>query len=153
ALLAAFIRMRVGESEVWEETKKRERETRTGWRDVFMKPPVLKRFVYLVLLMAAFNFLSHGTQDYYPTFLKDHFGAGTTTITVIAIIYNFGALLGGVYFGALSERFGRRRTIIVCAICALPMVPLFSYAPTLATITIGAFLMQVFVQGAWGVIP
>jgi SHS family lactate transporter-like MFS transporter len=153
ALLAAFIRMRVGESEVWEQTKQRERETRTGWRDVFLKPQVLKRFVYLVMLMAAFNFLSHGTQDYYPTFLKDHFGAGTTTITIIAIIYNVGALLGGVYFGALSERFGRRRTIILCAICALPMVPLFSYAPTLATITIGAFLMQVFVQGAWGVIP
>jgi SHS family lactate transporter-like MFS transporter len=153
ALLAAFIRLRVGESEAWEETNARARQNRTGWRDVFLKPQVLKRFVYLVLLMAAFNFMSHGTQDYYPTFLKDHFGAGTTTITLIAIIYNVGALIGGVYYGALSERFGRRRTIILCAVCALPMVPLFSYAPTLATIAIGAFMMQLFVQGAWGVIP
>src|SRR3954454_12668135 len=153
ALLALFIRMRVGESEVWEQTKARERETRTSFRDVMFQPAVLRRFLYLVLLMGAFNFMSHGTQDYFPTFLEDDFGAGTTTTVIVALIYNAGAILGGMYFGALSERFGRRRTIIVCAALALPVVPLFAFAPTLATITLGAFLMQVFVQGAWGVIP
>ena len=65
--------------------------------------------------MAAFNFMSHGTQDYFPTFLEDDFGAGHTTIMLVAIIYNVGALIGGMYFGALSQRFGRRRTIILCA--------------------------------------
>jgi len=73
--------------------------------------------------MGAFNFMSHGTQDYFPTFLEDDFGAGHTTITIVAIIYNVGALIGGMYFGALSQRFGRRRTIILCAVCALPMRP------------------------------
>jgi len=153
ALLALFIRMRVGESEAWQQTKERERQTQVGWRDVFLQPKVLRRFVYLVLLMAAFNFMSHGTQDFFPTFLEDDHGAATTTVTIIAIIYNIGAIIGGAYFGALSQRFGRRRTIILCATCALPIAPLFSYAPTLATITLGAFLMQLFVQGAWGVIP
>src|SRR3954466_2178552 len=103
--------------------------------------------------MGAFNFMSHGTQDFFPTFLEEDFGAGHTTTVVIALIYNTGALLGGMYFGALSQRFGRRRTIILCAALALPVVPLFAYAPSLALITVGAFVMQVFVQGAWGVIP
>jgi SHS family lactate transporter-like MFS transporter len=153
ALLAVFIRMRVGESEAWEETKRRERQTRVGFREVFLQRTVLKRFVYLVLLMGAFNFMSHGTQDYFPTFLEDDFGTSTTMTTVVAIIYNIGAIIGGAYFGAFSERFGRRRTIILCAVLALPVVPLFALAPTLGLITIGAFLMQLFVQGAWGVIP
>jgi SHS family lactate transporter-like MFS transporter len=153
ALLALFIRRRVGESEVWEETKERERRTHIGFRQVFFTPKVLRRFVYLVLLMGAFNFMSHGTQDYFPTFLEDDFGASTTTTTLVAIVYNVGAVLGGMYFGALSQRVGRRRTIIMCALFALVVSPLFAFAPTLATITVGAFLMQVFVQGAWGVIP
>jgi MFS transporter, SHS family, lactate transporter len=153
ALLALFIRMRVGESEVWQSTREYERQTRTSWRDVFLQRGTLRRFAYLVLLMAAFNFMSHGTQDFFPTFLEDDFNASTTTVTIVALIYNVGALLGGVYFGALSQRFGRRRTIIVCALLALPIVPLFAYSPALGMITAGAFLMQFFVQGAWGVIP
>jgi MFS transporter, SHS family, lactate transporter len=153
AALALFIRMRVGESEAWEATQEHQARTRTSWRDVFTRPGVLRRFGYLVFLMAAFNFMSHGTQDFFPTFLEDDFGAGHTTITLIAIVYNVGAIIGGMYFGALSQRFGRRRTIILCATLALPVVPLFAYAPTLGTITLGAFLMQLFVQGAWGVIP
>src|SRR3954454_9766580 len=153
ALLAAFIRMRVGESEAWEATKARERETRVGWREVMLRPKVLKRFLYLVLLMGAFNFMSHGTQDFFPTFLEDDFNADHTTTVVVAIIYNIGAIIGGAYFGALSQSFGRRKTIILCALCALPIVPLFAFSPTLGLITAGAFMMQVFVQGAWGVIP
>ena len=104
-------RLRVEESEVWEATKERERQTKVGFREVLLQPRILRRFVYLVLLMAAFNFMSHGTQDYFPTFLEDDFGAGHTTITLVAIVYNVGALIGGMYFGALSQRFGRRRTI------------------------------------------
>src|SRR3954451_6791453 len=153
AALSLFIRMRVGESEVWERTAERRRQTRVSPREVFLQPRILRRFVYLVLLMGAFNFMSHGTQDFFPTFLEDEFGAGHTTTVVIALIYNTGAMLGGMYFGGLSQRFGRKRTIILCAALALPVVPLFAYAPTLATITLGAFLMQIFVQGAWGVIP
>jgi MFS transporter, SHS family, lactate transporter len=153
ALLAAFIRMRVGESEAWTETKRRERQTRVGWREVMLQRAVLRRFVYLVLLMGAFNFMSHGTQDFFPTFLKDDFGASNDTTVIVAIIYNIGAIVGGAYFGALSQSFGRRKTIILCSVLALPVVPLFAFSPTLGLITAGAFLMQLFVQGAWGVIP
>lgn len=153
ALLALFIRLRVGESEAWEATHERQKQTKVGFRDVISRPHVLRRFLYLVLLMGAFNFMSHGTQDFFPTFLEDDFNAGTTTTVIIALIYNIGAIIGGAYFGAFSERFGRKRTIILAAVIALPIVPLFAFAPTIGLITLGAFLMQVFVQGAWGVIP
>jgi SHS family lactate transporter-like MFS transporter len=148
ALLALFIRLRVGESEAWERTHARQRQNRFGLRQVLLNPTVARRFGYLVLLMCAFNFMSHGTQDYFPTFLEDEFDAGTTTTVLVAIIYNVGA-----YFGALSQGFGRRRTIIMCAAFALIVSPLFAFAPTLALIALGAFIMQFFVQGAWGVIP
>ena len=153
ALLALFIRLRVGESEAWEAAHERQKQTKVGFREVITRPPVLRRFGYLILLMGAFNFMSHGTQDFFPTFLEDDFDASTTTTVVVALIYNVGAILGGAYFGAFSQRFGRKRTIILAAVIALPIVPLFAFAPTLGLITLGAFLMQVFVQGAWGVIP
>ena len=115
---------------------------------------ILRRFVYLVLLMTAFNFMSHGTQDYFPTFLEDDFGAGHTTITLVAIIYNVGAILGGMYFGALSQRFGRRRTIIALRRAgAARRAAVRLRADARRSSPLGAFLMQFFVQGAWGVIP
>jgi MFS transporter, SHS family, lactate transporter len=153
ALVALFIRMRVEESEVWERTQERQRQTRVGFRQVLLNPAVARRFGYLVLLMTAFNFMSHGTQDYYPTFLEDTFDANQHTRVFVAIVYNVGAILGGAYFGALSQGFGRRRTIVMCAAFALLVAPLFAFAPTLATLAAAAFVMQFFVQGAWGVIP
>ena len=120
---------------------------------MFLQPKVLRRFLYLIVLMTLFNFMSHGTQDFVPTFLKEDFAASTGTVTVVAVIYNIGAILGGAYFGALSERFGRRRTAAGCAILAVPAVFLFAYSPTLGLVTLGAFLLQVLVQGGWGVVP
>ncbi|MCE3550438.1 MFS transporter [Pseudonocardia sp. RS11V-5] len=157
ALLSLLIRTRVKESEVWEETRERMRVTQSSLRDVFLNPAVLRRFVYLILLMTAFNWMSHGTQDLYPTFLKAHDNGGAalseTTATWIAVLYTVGATIGGVVFGSLSERFGRRYTIVFCAVLGLPIAPLFALAPTAGWLALGAFLMQVVVQGAWGVIP
>ena len=153
ALLALFIRMRVEESEVWQTTREHQKQTKVGFRQVLLNPVIARRFVYLVLLMAAFNFMSHGSQDYVPTFLEDTFNAGHTTTVAVAIVYNLGAILGGAYFGALSQGFGRKKTIILCAVFGLIVVPLFAVAPTIALFAAAAFVLQVFVQGAWGVIP
>ncbi len=149
ALLVLYIRSRVGESEVWERTVQRN----TPIARVFFNRTILTRFVYLIVLMTAFNFMSHGTQDLYPTFLKVQHHASAGLAVVIAIIYNIGALIGGVIGGAFSERFGRRRVVVVMALLALPVVPLFAFSAALGWITLGAFLMQFLVQGAWGVIP
>lgn len=157
ALISLIIRYRVKESEVWEAAQDRMRLTKTRIRDVLGNPAIVRRFVYLVLLMTAFNWMSHGTQDVYPTFLTattDH-GAGLSSLTArwIVVIYNIGAIIGGLAFGTLSQRFSRRYTIVFCAALGLAIVPLFAYSRTAAMLCLGSFLMQVFVQGAWGVIP
>lgn len=157
ALISLIIRYRVKESEVWEAAQDRMRLTKTRIRDVLGNPAIVRRFVYLVLLMTAFNWMSHGTQDVYPTFLTattDH-GAGLSSLTArwIVVIYNIGAIIGGLAFGTLSQRFSRPYTIVFCAALGLPIVPLFAYSRTAAMLCLGSFLMQVFVQGAWGVIP
>jgi SHS family lactate transporter-like MFS transporter len=110
-------------------------------------------FVFSILLMTAFNFFSHGTQDLYPTFLQVQKHLSPHVVGAIAVIYNIGAILGGLFFGALSESIGRRRAIVIAALLALPMIPLWAYGCTPVLLAIGAFLMQVAVQGAWGIVP
>ncbi|MGI9155721.1 MAG: MFS transporter [Marmoricola sp.] len=157
ALISLLIRTRVAESEVWEASRDKMKATSTSVKDVLFNRKVLARFGYLILLMTAFNWMSHGTQDVYPTFLKatDHGGAGLSesTALIIAVVYNVGAITGGLIFGTASERFGRRYTIAFCALLALPIVPLFAFSKTAGMLVLGSFLMQVMVQGAWGVVP
>jgi SHS family lactate transporter-like MFS transporter len=111
------------------------------------------RFAYAVLLMTAFNFLSHGTQDLYPTFLQLQHQFSHEMVSLIAIIYNTGAILGGILFGALSERTGRRRAIMLASVLVLPLIPAWAYGTGAAALAAGAFFMQFAVQGAWGVVP
>ncbi len=157
ALISLIIRSRVQESEAWERTQENLKVTKTRIRDIVADPKIIRRFIYLVILMTAFNWMSHGTQDIYPTFLKATEDGGAalspTTATWIGVIYNIGAIGGGILFGGLSQRFGRRYTIVFCALIGLPIVPLFAYSQTAAMLCLGSFLMQVAVQGAWGVIP
>jgi SHS family lactate transporter-like MFS transporter len=109
--------------------------------------------IYAILLMTAFNFFSHSTQDLYPTFLEVERGFSPGTVGAIAVIYNIGAILGGLSFGSLSERIGRRRAIVAAALLSLPIVPLWAFSGSPVLLAVGAFLMQFMVQGAWGVIP
>ncbi|EIC83569.1 MFS transporter [Serratia sp. M24T3] len=147
--LLPFIYFKVQESPVWLAARERHESTallpalKTHW----------KLCVYLVVLMAAFNFFSHGTQDLYPTFLKVQHGFDAHTVSIIAICYNIASIMGGVTFGVLSERIGRKKAIIIAALLSLPVLPLWAFAGGSWMLGLGAFLMQFMVQGAWGVIP
>ncbi len=112
-----------------------------------------KLALYAILLMTAFNFFSHGTQDLYPTFLLKQRHLGHGTVGTIAIVYNIGAILGGLAFSSLSQLFGRRRAIVAAALLAIPAIWLWAFSPTAVMLGLGAFLVQFCVQGAWGVIP
>jgi SHS family lactate transporter-like MFS transporter len=109
--------------------------------------------LYLVVLMTAFNFFSHGTQDQYPTFLQKQHGLDTHTTGILAAVMNVGAIIGGISFGIWSERLGRRRSIIIASLLALPIIPLWAFSSTPILLGLGAFLIQVAVQGAWGIVP
>ncbi len=157
AMISLIIRYRVEESEVWEAAQDQMRLTSTRIRDVLRNGAIVRRFFYLVLLMTAFNWMSHGTQDVYPTFLSATHNGGAelsgVTAKWIVVTYNVGAIVGGLIFGTLSQRFGRRHTVVFCAVLGLPIVPLFAFSHTAAMLCLGSFLMQFAVQGAWGVIP
>jgi MFS transporter, SHS family, lactate transporter len=148
ALLALYIRTKVPESEAW-------REHRVGSVREMLRAVSghWKGFLYLVLLMTFMMFLSHGTQDLYPDFLKHVHHVTQATAANVAIIFNIGAVIGAVIFGQLSQRIGRRYSMIGALILSLLVIPLWAFGATLGVLTIGAFLMQMGVQGAWGIIP
>ena len=147
ALLVLFIRKNVKESPAW-----RERRSQSSGTGRIIKER-WKLFIYLIVLMTAFNSFSHGTQDIYPTFLQVQQKFPPEIVSTIAIIYNLGAILGGLVFGAFSEHIGRRRAIITAALLTLPVIPLWAFSNNVVLLAVGAFLIQFFVQGAWGVIP
>ena len=147
AAMTLLILARVKETDAW-------RQSRTDWATY--KGTIFKNwklFLYLVLLMTMMNCMSHGTQDLYPTFLQRqrHFDSHRTAKT--SMISMVGAILGGLAFGLYSDRCGRRRAMVMAALLAAALTPLWILAPTLSLLVLGAFLMQFMVQGAWGVIP
>jgi SHS family lactate transporter-like MFS transporter len=148
ALLALYVRFQVKESEVWERTRHRDwaslgRGILSHW----------KLFLYLWGLMTMMNFVSHGTQDLYPTFLQRDWGFTPQARAVLTAFTMFGALTGGVLFGFFSDRIGRRRSIVIALAGAVLMIPAWAFAPSIPVLYVGGFFMQFMVQGAWGVIP
>jgi MFS transporter, SHS family, lactate transporter len=148
ALLVLLIRIHVKESPVFEARRGKRRvnpivELARNW----------KIALYLVVLMTAFNFFSHGTQDLYPTFLQKQHHFDTHTTGILAAVMNVGAIVGGIGFGIWSERIGRKNAIIIASLLALPIIPLWAFTATPLLLGLGAFLVQVAVQGAWGIVP
>ncbi len=150
AFLVIYIRTKVDESPAWLQGKvARETGSRLG-KDILT---YVGTFIFLVVLMFSFNSFSHGTQDLYPTFLQKDHHFTPQTVGLIAIVANVGALLGGIVFGTWSEKIGRRRAIVIAALLAIPVIPLWAYSHTVPMLALGGFVMQFMVQGAWGVIP
>ncbi len=148
ALLAFYIRSRVKESEAW-----RQNRAPTVGAIVRTASGHWKIFSYLVLLMTLMMFLSHGTQDLYPDFLKTAHRFTATAVSHTAIIYNIGAVLGSILFGHFSERLGRRHSMICALLLSLAVIPAWAFGGNAWILIPGAFLMQLGVQGAWGIIP
>ncbi|MEP6777456.1 MAG: MFS transporter [Chthoniobacterales bacterium] len=151
ALLVIFIRTKVPESPAWERQRAKITTTarpftetiRTHWR----------LFLYTIVLMTAFNCMSHGTQDLYPTFLQKQCGLAVGQVRNVSVIYSLGAIFGGTLLGFLSQRWGRRKMIIVAAAFGLVLIPAWMFSPSLPFLIVGGFFMQFMVQGAWGVVP
>jgi SHS family lactate transporter-like MFS transporter len=151
AFLVLYIRAHVPESPVW---LRRQRAASNFWSDLLV---VLKHhwvlFLYVILLMTAFNAMSHGTQDMYQTFLGEQRHYGVTQKAATGIIYAVGAICGGTVVGHLSQKWGRRRSIMLTAVFGIILIPLWVFPPGFALLVIGGFAIQFMVQGAWGIVP
>ena len=155
AVLTLYILARVPESPTWAAARTRARAI------THVPPPSLwaslsghwRLAIYAIVLMTAMNLFSHGTQDLYPTFLSAQRGLSRATVAHISVIYNLGAICGGLLFGSLSSRIGRRRGIAVASLLALAALPFWAYSTSVAALAVAAFGMQFAVQGAWGVVP
>ncbi|KAG1716073.1 hypothetical protein ID866_1099 [Astraeus odoratus] len=112
-----------------------------------------KRCIYAVLLMTGFNFLSHGSQDLYPTYLETSKGFSTHAATIANMIGNCGAISGGAIAGWTSQYIGRRLTIVLCILLVGAFIPLWILPTSFSALAAGAFCVQFGVQGAWGVVP
>lgn len=150
AVLVLYIRAHVPESAVWQR-QRQEKPVSLGVRQFLAEH--WRLLIYAVLLMTAFNYMSHGTQDLYPTFLQKQRGLSVNWTAPIAIVYNLGAICGGTILGFYSQRWGRRRTIIVAAGLGILLIPAWIFAPNIPLLVAGGFFMQFMVQGAWGVVP
>ena len=148
ALLALYIRTKVPESEAWAQHRA---ESMTGVLRIVASH--WKRFAYLVILMTFMMFLSHGTQDLYPDFLKEVHKLSQSQVANIAILYNCAAIVGAVLFGSFSQTAGRRKGIMAALALCLLVIPLWAFGGGFAAVIVAPMLMQIGVQGAWGVIP
>lgn len=148
ALLALYIRSKVPESEAWHEH--RVHSSGEIWRVVLS---YWKTFLYLLIMMALFNMLSHGTQDLYPDFLKSARGLSSNLASEVAILYTIGMVVGAIIFGRLSDAFGRRRAILCALVLSIAVIPWWAFGGSVGALVAGSFLMQAGVQGAWGIVP
>jgi MFS transporter, SHS family, lactate transporter len=148
--LVLYIKFFVKESAVWQ----KEVKSRQPWREQFREiASHWKLFLYLLLFMTMMLFASHGTQDMYPTFLQRQWHFGPSQRATITAISGIGAIIGGIVVGHLSDKWGRRKAIVLAFVLASLVIPLWAYAPNAILLVTGAFLIQFMVQGAWGVIP
>jgi SHS family lactate transporter-like MFS transporter len=148
ALVVLYIRSHVPESPAFAEAQKKPKPgfiatLSANWRVS----------LFAIVLMMFFNLFSHGTQDLYPVFLQKQHNFDHHTVSLVLIVANLGAIAGGLFFGYISEKIGRVNAITIASLLALPVIPLWAYSSTPVMLAIGAFVMQVAVQGAWGVIP
>ncbi len=151
ALLVLYLRLSVRESPVWETVQKTRGNFLASLRESMRGRWPL--FLFVVILMACFNSLSHGSQDLFPTFLKVQHHLGPQAVGAISVFANLGAIAGGVTFGALSEKMGRKRTIIMSALLVLPVVWIYSVVGQPVLLAAGAFIVQFMVQGAFAMVP
>jgi SHS family lactate transporter-like MFS transporter len=153
AVVAGYIGLKVEESPAWQRgnaARGAGMSLQALWQGIRSYTPL---FLFLVLLMSGFNSFSHGSQDLHPLFLQSDHHFDPHTVGLIGIVLAIGAITGGIVFGALSERWGRKRAIITAALLAIPVTPITFLTHGRIALAAGAFLVQFMVQGAWGVIP
>lgn len=109
-------------------------------------------FIYMVIMMTGFNSCSHGSQDFFPTYLKSQVNLDATQVVIISVVGQLGSITGGTILGYISTYSGRRLIMLIACICGGALVPAY-IIPRSMVLVATAFFEQVFVGGVWGPIP
>ncbi|EZF28420.1 Carboxylic acid transporter [Trichophyton interdigitale] len=124
------------------------------WRDTKeMLAKDWKLVVYCIFLMTWFNFYSHTSQDSYTTFMLTQKALNNSAASRASILMKAGACVGGTIIGYMSQWFGRRRSMVLSALMSAILIPAWVLPHGERSLSASGFMMQFFVQGAWGVIP
>ncbi|KAJ8103622.1 major facilitator superfamily domain-containing protein [Lipomyces tetrasporus] len=154
-VLIIIFRMCLPETDAYKAQKQLERESRTG-AFMQMAKASFKEYwhimIYLVIIMAGFNFMSHGSQDLYPTMLSVQLEFRADRSTVTMCVANLGAITGGILFGHMSDFIGRRLSIMIACVLGGALIYPWAFVRN-DGIMAAVFFLQFMVQGAWGVIP
>src|SRR5579863_6962499 len=137
ALLVLYVQARVEESPIWLAGASHRAKAKEGAGRLAQIARFVPTFLFLVLLMTAFMSFSHGTQDVYPTFLTVQMKLSPERVGLIGVLYGVGSIVGGFVFGELSERWGRKRAIIIAALLSIPVIPLYAYGHSAVSLGIG----------------
>ena len=148
ALLVLYIRARVPESPVWQRNKERRQHLPPDIRRFIRQHGTL--FIHVVLLMTAFNYMSHGTQDLYATFLERQRGFGVSEKSMIAIIYAIGATAAG-QSSVFYHNAGTPARDHFCAVCGMLLIPAWVFAPGTALLIVELLMHSCAGAGRWPV--
>ncbi|KAH3680311.1 hypothetical protein WICMUC_000378 [Wickerhamomyces mucosus] len=111
------------------------------------------KMLYMIILMTGISFMSHGSQDLYPTLLTKQLNFSNDESTITNTIANLGAIIGGILFGHFSGLLGRRFAITICCIFGGCLIYPWAFSFKNVGINVSVFFLQFFVQGALGIIP
>jgi MFS family permease len=126
ALLAAWIRRKVPEPEIWRQTGG---GSRLAVREL-VRPPNLRNAAAATTLATFVLFAYWGLFTWVPAYLASPLSSGGAGMSIVRssawiVPMQVGAFLGYVLFGVLADRFGRRPVFLVFVVGAAVLVPIY----------------------------
>lgn len=156
ALLVLFIRSRVKESPVWLESHRQlQREGRRPGLSLLrlFHRDTMATTLHASAVMGAMLFSYAAISSFWPTFLSSTLHLSVSDKTLFLILLNLGSLAGYWTAGWISERAGRRPTLVGFALLSACFIPLYVLTTVRTLVMIGGILMGAIGIGLWGVVP
>lgn len=131
ALLAVWVRRRIGEPRIWLDHRAARREA--GGIAMVLRPPLLRRAVIAASVTASLLVAYWGLFTWVPAYLAapiERGGAGLSIVKSSAwmIPMQIGAFIGYTSFGMLADRFGRRPMLLTFVLASAVLVPVYGAA-------------------------
>jgi SHS family lactate transporter-like MFS transporter len=148
AILCVFIRYYVNEPEVWVENRKRQREQKREVRVPLLaifKPALLRNTLTACWWMASTMVVYYSIYGLFATWLQREFQLAAAVVATPILLSNLVAVAGQGFWGWTADRIGRRWAMIIPAIIACFVAPVYLLTKDPTWIVTGFVI-----QGAFG---